>query len=233
VVASRGGGRLARALASVAWASERAVLDPGGLLVHPVPDGVAWHGGSAEPAALVRTPWVLLLAEDETLPAELVRAIGAALTDPAGACGYRIDQEVIGFGSRFRLRGAPVRLARREDARLVLGAGLGLGFAVRDGRVARLEPPVLVHGGERLADAVVDLDADAATLAALLAARDVRPGRRHLIVAPLVAGGRVLAARRVLAAAWGRWFLAILAGYRTVVAYAKLWERRRLAGHAA
>jgi hypothetical protein len=91
-------------------------------------------------------------------------------------------------------------------------------------------PPLLVHGGERLADAVVDLDADAATLAALLADRGSRLGRRHLVVSPLIAGGRVLAARRVLAGAWGRWFLAVLAGYRTVVAYAKLWELRRAAG---
>jgi hypothetical protein len=39
-----------------------------------------------------------------------------------------------------------------------------------------------------------------------------------------------MAARRILAAAWGRWFLAVLAGYRTVATYGKLWELRRAVG---
>jgi hypothetical protein len=232
VVASRGGERLARALASVAWAGERIVLDPAGRLGgEPLSEGVVLHAGAAEPAAVAHLPWLFLLTEDETVPAALADAVTSALTDPV-ARGYRVRQELTGFGVRLQLPGALLRLAPRDGTRLGLTAALSPVLRTGGGPPAVLGPPIQAHGAERLAEAVADLDADAATLAALLGARGVRPGGRHLLLAPLVAGGRVLGARRVLAAAWGRWFLAALAWYRGVTAYAKLWELRRSAGMA-
>jgi hypothetical protein len=233
VLASRGGDRLARALASVGWAAERVVLDPAARLAgEPLAAGVARHRGAAEPAAVTRAPWLLLLTEDETVSPALAQAITAAVAAPAGP-GYRLRQELAGFGVRLRLPGRLLRLAHRDGARLRLGPGLTPVLRIPAARrQPSLEPPILVHGGARLADAVVDLDADATTLAAVLGSHGVAPARRHLVLAPLVAGGRVLAARRVLSAAWGRWFLAVLASYRAVAAYAKLWELRRVAGVA-
>jgi len=50
------------------------------------------------------------------------------------------------------------------------------------------------------------------------------------VLGPLAAGGHTLVARPVrqrASAPSARWLLAVLAGYRAAVAYAKLWERRR------
>src|SRR5439155_900343 len=128
VLASGGGARLASALASVAWAGERIVLDPAARLTRePLPRGVRLHAGVAE----------------------------------------------------------------------------------------------------RLGEAVEHLDAQATTLAALLAERRCRPRLWHLVLGPLAAGGHTLVARPVRQRGSARWFLAVLAGYRAAVAYAKLWERRR------
>ena len=75
-----------------------------------------------------------------------------------------------------------------------------------------------------------DLDAQATTLAALLAVRRRRPRLWHLALGPLAAGGHTLVARPARQRGPARWFLAVLAGYRTAVVYAKLWERSRAEG---
>ncbi len=224
VLASRGGARLASALDGVAWAGERIVLDPAGRLgAEPLPDGVRWAG---EPAEAARAAWLLLVEEHEAVRPPLVAAIASALEAP-GARAYRIAQEVIAFGTTLRLRHAPVRLARRDGVRLRLRTGLTPELAAGGGRVPRLPERLVTNAVPTLAAAVEELDAQAATLAALLHARRVRPRAWHLVVPPLAASARALLARGRAGGLWGRWTLAVLDGYRALVAYAKLWEMRR------
>src|SRR5581483_4633464 len=92
--------------------------------------------------------------------------------------------------------------------------------------------PLAVAASDTLAAAVEDLDADTASIAAILAARGVRPRLWYLAVLPLVA-----AARALVAAGGGGGFetraaLVVFGAYRTLLAYAKLWELRRVAGAA-
>ena len=224
VLASRGGARLERALDSVAWAGERIVLDPAGRLgTEPLPSGVRRGGDPAEAAA---APWLLLVEEHEAVGAPLAAAIASAVEAPA-ARAYRIAQEVSAFGTTLRLRRAPVRLALRAGARLRLRTGLTPELVLDGGRAPELPERLIAHGVPTLAAAVEELDAQAATLAALLHARHVRPRAWHLVIPPLVASGRALVAHGPAGGFWGRWTLAVLGGYRALVAYAKLWELRR------
>jgi len=143
------------------------------------------------------------------------------------ARAYRIAQEVIAFGTTLRLRRAPVRLALRAGARLRLRTGLTPELVQGGARAPELPARLVTAGVPTLAAAVEELDAQAATLAALLHARRVRPRLWHLVVPPLAASGRALVARGPAGEFWGRWTLAVLGGYRALVAYAKLWELRR------
>src|SRR5207253_10386881 len=95
------------------------------------------------------------------------------------------------------------------------------------GRARRLRGRLGTKAGPTLAAAVDELDAQATTLAALLHARHVRPRAWHLVVPPLAASARALLAGGWAGGFWGRWTLAVLHGYRALVAYAKLWEMRR------
>jgi len=226
IVASRGGARLAQALASVEWAAERIVLDPAGRLGdEPLPPGVRRARQASEAAA----PWVLLLEEHEVVPAPLattVRGVAEASEPPVA---YRIPRDIDLFGTRFALRGAPVRLAPRAGARVRVGRGVAAELHV-DGRANRLREPLLGRTPGSLAQAVDDLDADAAALAALLHADGGPPTLRRLAAAPALAGVRALFARGPARGVWVRWTLAVFAGYRAMVAYAKLWEMRRAEG---
>src|SRR5207245_2712464 len=179
-----------------------------------------------EPAEVAAAPWLLLVEEHEAVGPPLVAAIARALEAPA-ARAYRIAQEVIAFGTTLRLRRAPVRLALRAGARLRLRTGLTPELAHGGGRVPELAERLVTHGVPTLAAAVEELDAQAATLAALLHAQRVRPRSWHLLVPPLAAAGRALVARGPAGEFWGRWTLAVLGGYRALVAYAKLRELRR------
>ena len=224
VLASRGGARLERSLDSVAWAGERIVLDPAGRLgAEPLPQGVLRGGDPAQAAA---APWLLLLEENEAVEAPLAAAIAGAVDAPA-ARAYRIAQEVIAFGTTLRLRRAPVRLALRAGARLRLRSGHAPELAHDGGRAPELGACLVTHGAPTLAAAVEELDAQATTLATLLYVRRVRPRLWRLLVPSLVASGRALVARGPVRGLWGRWTLAVLAGYRPLVAYAKLWEMHR------
>jgi hypothetical protein len=225
VLASRGGERLEDALASVAWASERLVLDParclgGSRAPHTVVRG-------REPAEAASAPWLLLLEEQERVPPALAAAIAEVTCAPDALPAYRIGQETHAFGAALALPGAPVRLVRRAGARLGVRAGLQAELRSPHGRPGRLPGRLVAHGASSLAEAVDDLDADASALAALLHERGVRPGLRHLLLAPLGPTARVLLARGRGSGFAGLWALAVLAGYRTLVGYAKLWEVRR------
>ena len=228
VLAARGGARLARTLASVAWAGERLVVDPARQLAGAaLPPGVARLDRPDEVSGRTRAPWLLLLTEDEVAPAALAAAVRAATAHPRGDA-YRITREVHGFGAVVAVAGAPVRLARRERARVGVGAGLTPVLRVPPGWRKRLEVPLMANVGDALADAVENLDADATALAGLLRAARRTPLVRTAAWATLVGGARVLVGRRRPTGArgvpWARWSLAVLAGYRAMAAYGKLWE---------
>jgi hypothetical protein len=222
VLGARGGARLARTLASVAWAAERVVLDPAGRLVaEPLPADVRCVSEAVEPADATDAPWLLLLEEGEVASAALAAAVAAAVAGTPRP--HRVGLEVTGLGTRLVPRHHPVRLAPRAGARLVLDRGLGAALAA-PGTPAAAAAGVVAERADTLAEAVRDLDADGATLAALLRAGRVRASVTRMIVAPCAAAGRLLLARRLARTPWGRWHLAVLDGYRAVVACGKLWE---------
>ena len=231
VLASGGGARLASALASVAWAGERIVLDPAARLTRePLPRGVRLHAGAAEPSELTTAPWVLLLGDGEIASAAVPAAIAAAVAGAGARSAYRIPVAEEGFGATLRPPRAPIRLARRSEARLRIGPGLAVDLGPPAGHPGQLAPALIVRAAGRLSEAVEHLDAQATTLAALLAVRRRRPRLWHLALGPLAAGGHALVARPARQSATARWFLAVLAGYRAAVTYAKLWERSRAEG---
>ena len=225
VLASHGGARLERALASVAWADERLVIDPAGRLTEEaLPPGVR----RARAAADADAPWLLLLEEHEVVSPALAASVRAVATDDAPSA-YRIPREAHVFDARFHLRGAPIRLAR-AGARVRLRRDLALELRPAAGRAGRLRTPVIARGAESFARAVDELDADATTLAALLQAARVRPTLWRLATAPTLAGARALGARGPVRRFRRRWTLAVFAAYRVMVAYAKLWEMDRAEG---
>jgi hypothetical protein len=219
VVAARHAARLGRALDSVAWAAERLVLDPAASLGGPLPADVR----RVTVVDQARAPWLLLLREDEAVPAALAAEIAAAVAGPPRA--YRIAQEFCGAQGRLRPRGAAVRLAPRAGARVVVGPGLSLGLA-SDAPCARLREPIARALGD-LDVAVEQLDATSTALAHLLAAEGVRARGPRLVAAAARTGARVLGGRAGVRLGWGRWVLAVLAAYEPVAAYAKLWELER------
>jgi hypothetical protein len=232
VLGTRGGGRLARALASVAWAGERVVLDPADrLAAERLPAGVRLHRGVRLGEA-TRASWLLLLDEHEVAPPALASAIAEALRSPAPWPGYRIALEVEALGARLRPRGEPVRLAQRSGVRLVLGRGLTPELS-STGAPGRLPVALEGHGADSLGEAVEDLDAYAGMVAALLAAAGTDTGIAASMRACVGAGARMLWARGAAPRPWSRWSIAVLAGYRAMVAHAKLWEVRFTRGAEA
>jgi hypothetical protein len=220
--------RLARALASVAWAGERVVLDPARRIGAAVlPPGVRRVTGWVEAVATSTRGWCLLLVEDEEAPPDLATAVATAVGAPAAPRAYRVRQEVRHGATVLRLPGAPIRLARREAAVLRLRGGLGVELRGAGGAVGRLPSWLRVHRAPRLAEAVAHLEADGASLAAVLHQSGAAPRALPPVVAGAAAAARILAARYApgsRARSWGRWTLAVFAGYRPMVAYAKLWE---------
>lgn len=218
--------RLARALAAVGWAAERIVLDPADRLTDAdLPAGVR---RCVDPAALAHagaSAWMLLLCENEAPSPAFAAAVAAAVVAPVAWAARR---ELHGLGVRIALRGAPVRLVPRDGARVSVHAGLQL---VLDPavpmRVQRLAAPLVVDYVPTLDVAVRTLDAESTSFAALLERLGRRPRLRGLLVNPWIAAMRVFAGRASARIGFGRWILAVLFGYRVVVAHAKLWERGR------
>jgi hypothetical protein len=218
VVASRGGPALQRTLDSVAFAERRCVMDPAAVLRGSAPpNGVEpWRAAPG---------WVLILVEGEVLGEGSAAALAAAVRGPAAA--YRVAIVCEAFGSRLRLAGSAVRLAYGQPVvRARLGGEIELASAaavrpLAGAAVVRALPPLP-------RDAVDELNADATTLAALAAAGGVRPRALRLPLAGIVGGGRVLLGRAGARLGWGRWIAAGLAGYRALLAEAKLWEREQL-----
>ena len=224
VLGANGGARLARALGSVAWAGERVVIDPAGRIdAATLPPTVRRLESVLDLADATDARWLLLLGEDEVAAPELAAAIVDATT--SGAAAYRIGRALELRGVTLRLPRAPIRLARRDTARLHVGAGASLALGAPGAQVGRVASRLVVEEAASLEEAVEALDADAAALAALLDALGGRPRFWALAVAPLAAAVPVLAARGG-PVGWGRWIAAVLAGYRAFVVQAKLWERR-------
>ncbi len=228
VLAGRAGAPLERAVDSVGWAAERVVLDLAGRLDGAtLPADVRRSRSWTEPGGETVAPWLFLLEAGEVTPPEMATAVAEVVAAPWELPAYRVPQEVRGFGTVLRPADAPVRLARRAGARLRLRPGLGTELWVPGARPGRLPIALVASGAESLTAAVDALAADGAAIAALLSAAHRRPGVGAAARAALVAGGRLLLARGA-AMQWGRWSLALLAGYRALLAYSLFWERARL-----
>src|SRR5262249_16914557 len=129
VVVTRAGRSLAQALDSVAWAAERAVLDPAGEVdSNALPAGVRLSRGATAVATLGTAPWLPLLAEHQGAGAGFAADVGrVAGQGTSGA--RRVSVELDTLGVRLVPRYAAVRLAPRETACVVVERGLELGLA--------------------------------------------------------------------------------------------------------
>jgi hypothetical protein len=224
VVATRGGTRLAGALASVAWAAERAVLDPlGDVAASDLPPGVRLGHDVAAMAALGDAPWLLVLGEEEVATPALEAAVAAAVTGVPSAWCPVLELQTLGVC--FARRRAAARLAPRGDSRLTLDRALELAL-VAPLPVRRLPAAVRAERGTSISDAVDALLPESRARAALLAQLRRRPGAAGLAAAPLLALARVVGAHASEPAGLGRWIAAVFAAYRVVLTHARLWEWR-------
>jgi hypothetical protein len=221
VVAHRGGAALAATLASLDWATHRYVADPAGVLP---PTG--WPAGVGRWEAHAQPGWVLLLAEGEVVPATFASAVEAAQREDAHA--YRVAVECHAFGGVIRLRGRPVRLGRNGPHAIRVSLGGEFGFATAGEAPVLAGAVVTRHLPPLPGEAVDALNAEATALAALAAAQGVRPRPGRLVSSALAGGARVLFGTGRGRLGWGRWIAAVLAGYRGLLAEAKLWERTQL-----
>jgi hypothetical protein len=226
VLAALGGARLERSLASVAWAGERVVLDPAGQVdARVVPPGVRHVASAARPAELGSAPWLLLLLEGEVASRGFEEALRGS--SEADACGVPLELHALDV--QWTPRRAPVRLVARAAARLV----------VRDGRPELAEEGrgtcagrIVAEAAPSLEDAVRTLDAECGAVAAWLAAGPQRVRLGHLMLPPVAAMLRALAAPGRGTRPWARWVAAVFAGYRTLLVPAKVWELRQCAAIA-
>jgi len=221
VLAYRGGAPLATALDALAWAGERAILDPAGVVrTADVPVGVHLERRADDLSTLGTLPWLLLLAEHEEALPELPAAADAAMA--AGPAALRPRLELDTLGVRFVLPAAPVRLAPRVECRLSVDRSCVPELAAPHPSRS-LDAAIRVHGGDTVADAFDLLQGEGALLSLLLAQLG-KPGRRGLPASPLAALSRVLRARADRRAGLARWVAAVFAGYRVVLAQARCWE---------
>jgi hypothetical protein len=222
VMPARGGEHLARALDALDWADERVVLAVDGAALELPPGATCL----ADPARLegLSARWVLVLAETERLEPAGGAALRAAVATAAGDEVFVLDCIATALDLRVRLGRAVARLAPRGTP-LVVRPGLDVEFARGAHAIRRLDVAIVRSRGATLTEAVELIGAEATTLASLV---DGRIGQgRGVLWQPLVAASRALTARGPGRLGLGRWILAVLEGYRVVVTYAKLWERRR------
>jgi hypothetical protein len=224
VVATRGGTRLEGALASVAWAAERAVLDPlGDVAASGLPPGVRLGHDVASVTALGSAPWLLLLAEEEVAMPALEAAVAAIAGGAPTAWSPVFALETLGV--RFVPHRPPVRLAPRVHSRVTLDRTLELAL-VAPAPVRRLSAELRAKRGTSVATAVDALAPESHARAVLLAQLGTRPGAATLAAAPFRALGRVLLARASEPVGLARWIAAVFAAYRVVLSHARLWEWR-------
>jgi hypothetical protein len=224
VLAARGGAALGAALDAVAWATQRAVLDPAGAVRPPeLPAGVPLGRRLDELGRLGTAPWLLLLAEGEAPAPSFAEAVAGAAA--AGPAALRPRLELDALHVRFAVPAAPVRVAPRPGTRIILDRG-GMPGLAAPYPARRLDATIRLRGGDSVADAFEALQADGRVLSAMLAqlGDGVRRGGR--LAMPAAALGRVLRARADRPAGLARWVAAVFAGYRVVLAQAQWWEWR-------
>jgi hypothetical protein len=227
VVVTRAGRSLARALDSVAWASERAVLDPAGEVgTEIVPAGVRLAPGTTEVPALGTAPWVLLLAEHEVAAAGLDEDV-ARITGQGAPGVCRIGVAVDTLGVRLVPRYAAVRLAPRDTARVVVERGLELGLAGGSAHGSRLAAGLCASRGASIEEAIDVLGTESRALSLLLAQQDPAPGMAGIGLSATVAALRLLVAHAPARGGIARWLAVVFAGYRVVLAHARAWEWRQ------
>ena len=130
VVVTRAGRSLARALDSVAWASERAVLDPAGEVgAEIVPAGVRLAPGTRPRCRRsARRRGCSSSRSTRWRPRAWTRTSRASRGRALPEC-CRVGVAVDTLGVRLVPRYAAVRLAPRDTARVVVERGLELGLA--------------------------------------------------------------------------------------------------------
>jgi hypothetical protein len=225
VLPARGGHRLAEALDAARWADVRAVLEVGeGGPAIPLPAG-AVRVASPRLADLA-ADWLVVLGEEERVALEDVPVLRAAIAAAIPGEVLALPIVTTALDMRIRLARPVVRVARRGTP-LRVRPGFDLEFPGASRRQRTLDVALVRSRGRTLTDAVELAGADAATFAVLVDSQAA--GRGHGILwHPIVAALRTLTARAPAGRLGiGRWILAVLEGYRVVVAYAKLWERRR------
>jgi len=222
VLAARGGAALATALDAVAWAGERAVLDPLGMVrALDLPPGVRLERRVDALALLGTMPWVLLLVEDEAASVSPAAVAQAIATGPAT---FRPRFELETLGVRFAMPAASVRLAPRSGCRMVLDRGDEPGLAAPY-PARSLEAVIRVPGGDTVAEAFDAVQARGRVVSGVLAQlAATEPGIG--VLPPLAALARVLRARADRPAGLARWVAAVFAGYRVVLGRAQWWEWR-------
>src|SRR5262249_47385862 len=151
---------------------------------------------AAETGLAPREPWVLLLGEGDVVPPALADAVRTAVAAPDPPAAFRVPQEVAAFDGLWRLRRAPIRLARAGTPAGTPRAG-GRGRGGRGGRWGPRGVAFRPSVAPTFRGVIEDLGADAAALAALWRSRRMRAGMRHLVGPPLAAAVRVLAAPAV------------------------------------
>jgi hypothetical protein len=229
VLASRGGLRLDRTLASVAWAGERIVLTTTRTpALDALGDDVRRAVATVDLRAVTRQRWLLFLVEGEVVEPALAAAVAAAVTGQDAV--YGVPLEVRALGATLQPPAAPIRLVPAAAARVVLRARPVLALAAAGHPRRRLDARLAIVGASTLTDAVADLDADAAVLGALLHASGRGAGVGRAVVAASGALVAVLRARAVRHAAWARWRIGVTAAYGQIVTHAKAWELARAEG---
>jgi len=227
VLAALGGERLERSLASVAWAPERIVLDPAaGVDGRSVPAGVRHVARAAPLAELGSAPWLLLLLEGEAASPRLADALG----DVSGTQALGVPLELHALDVQWTPRRAPVRLAARAAARLVIRNGRP--ELAEHGRALSTGVRIVAEAPPSLEDAVRLLDAECGAVAAWLVAEQARVRLGQLVLPPLAAVLRALGAPGSSTRPWARWVAAVFAGYRALLVPAKVWELRQSAAIA-
>ncbi len=231
VVAAGGGERLARALASVSWATQRLVFDPAGRLrTEALPPDVLYAAAESELGSQVSAPWLLVLAEAETVTAELPPVLAPLVVTGAQRSRFAFGRALHSFGSELRLPGATFRLAPSAGTRVIIGRALWPEVDAPGLRGTRLRVRGLTLHLASLARAVDELEADGSAAAAMLATAGQRPHLWRLLAVPPAAGLACLCAVGRTQRRFTRWVSASVLAYRAVVVYAKLWERLHAAG---
>jgi hypothetical protein len=222
IVSARGGSDLDAALAAATWADVRAVLP-----TSPAPPAsVRDVRMLADLADVVRidATWALVLFEHERIAPDAVDGLRAALAEAPAGVAFALPVVSSLLDMDVRLRRPLVRLAPRATP-LAVGGGLSLAFETRGLAVREIDVTIFRARGSTVDRAVELMGAEAGALAALVERLGPRRGVVRQSARAALRGFTARAARPPLGL--GRWIVAVFEGYRVVVAYAKLWERRR------